>query len=215
TPSDDEARVRNVELIDAGTNSCLLVMMIAPSVLKTRLVRIDAEFTHETLAALRQLLRETVKGRRLAEVDRRMLTGIRQMLGEMGDTMEPLLTALREAARDASAVGIKLSGIAKLLMMDDHEAARGVISYLSDEKRLGKLIASRKGTMNVAIGREMMEDQMAQASMITARYRGGTGAAGWVGVVGDTRMSYQKIIPHIEYFATAVGRMMSALEDNS
>ena len=213
TPSDDDAKVRNIELIQGGSNSCLLIMMIAPSVLKTRLVRVNTELSAEMLMSLRQLLCETVKGRRLKEVDRRMLLGIRQVLGESGIVLEPLLSALRESARDASKVSIMLSGISKLLSIDDHEASRDVISFLSNEERLGKLIASREGTMSVSIGREMMEDQMAQASMITARYRGGKDAAGWVGIIGDTRMSYQKIIPHIEYFSAAVGRMMSALDN--
>ena len=52
------------------------------------------------------------------------------------------------------------------------------------------------------------------ASIITARYRGSEQSAGWVGVIGPTRMNYAGIIPRIEYFATAIGRLMSAIDMN-
>lgn len=215
TPSDKGAKVQGLELMPTGSHSCLMIMLIAPSMLRTRLCRVGAELDDDILTAMRQLLRDAVCGKQVSEINGRLMGTIRQMLGSLSGAMEPLLSAVRDAARGAESVDITTCGLAKLFSIEDTDISRDIISFLSDSERFGELIASRTGTMNVAIGREMEPFEMREASMITARYRGGVGAAGWVGVVGGTRVNYAKIIPHIEYFATAVGRMMSAISDNA
>lgn len=216
TPADEDARVTNIELMATGLHTCLLIMMISPATLKSRLCRMDIELTAETLNALRRILREYICGRRICEVDRRLISTVKLLLGDLGDTLEPLLTAARDAAREGASVQVVLDGQNRLL---DHEmssaSARDMLGFLADRSRIASLLESAHGTMSVAIGDEMNLPELSDASMITARYRGGRGAAGWVGVIGPTRMNYARIIPHIEYFATAVGRLMSAIESEN
>lgn len=216
TPADEEAKVVNIELMAISRQTCLLVMMFTPTVLKSRMCRLDLELTDETVNALRGILREYLLGRSIGLINHRLVSSVKAMLGEFGSVIEPLLTAAREAAREAGKAQVVLYGQSKLIEEQvSNEKTRAMLSFLSDRKQLAELLCDARGTMNVFIGDELRRPALDHISMITARYRGGIGAAGWVGVIGPMRMSYARIIPHIEYFATAVGRVMSAMEADS
>lgn len=213
-PACDDARIVNIELMAVGVHTCLLIMMFAPAVLKSRICRLEAELDEETLGALRTVLRESLCGRRASEIDRRLVQSIRQRLGACSSYADPLLSAAREATAEGTSAQVVLSGTSHLLDKGDLSgaAAKDVLNFLSDRRRLSKLLESNKGTMSVAIGHELLYRELENASLITARYRGSERSAGWVGVIGPTRMNYAGVIPRIEYFATAVGRLMSAIE---
>ena len=94
-------------------------------------------------------------------------------------------------------------------------ALRGLLGFLSDRERMGQLLSACHQSINVSIGTELGHDELSQASIIACRYRSGRGASGWLGVIGPMRMNYSGIIPCIEYFSSAVGRIMSAIECDS
>ena len=44
------------------------------------------------------------------------------------------------------------------------------------------------------------------------RYRGG-GSVGSIGLIGPLRMDYARLIPRVEYFAGALGRILEELTE--
>lgn len=215
-PASEDTRLVNLELMAVGAHTCLLIMMFAPAVLKSRICRLEVEMSDGMLQALKSVMRENLCGKRAADIDRRLIAYIKQQLGHLSNSFEPLLGAVKEAAMEGTSAQVVLSGTAHLLDKSDLSggAAKDVLSFLSDKKRVSSLLSANRGTMSVAIGHELMYSELANASIITARYRGSERSAGWVGVIGPTRMNYAGIIPRIEYFATAIGRLMSAIDMN-
>ena len=216
-PSAEDARITGVELMRTGRSSCLIILMLSPAVLKSRMCRFNAELTDGELDAFRHALRSELCSRRASEINLRAINRLRDRLGEMSDIAEPLLTAAREAAREGTSAQVMLDGQSRLLAHSDFDdrALRGLLSFLADRERLGRLLSGCHQSLNVCIGTELGHDELSQASIIAARYRSGHGASGWMGVIGPTRMNYSGIIPCIEYFSSAVGRIMSALEHDA
>lgn len=214
TPSLDDARVTGAELMATGQHTCLVMIMIAPSTLKTRMCRMDIDLTGDTLDGLRRILRTAICGRRLSELTPKYIRMLKAQLGPLGDTVEPLLTSAVDAAADGSTAQITLDG--QTYLLDNRafsaESLRDILGFLSDRSRLSQLFNEAHSSMNIYIGTESGFHELSDASVITARYCSSGGASGWVGVIGPQRMNYSRIIPYIEYFSTAVGRLMSALE---
>ena len=50
--------------------------------------------------------------------------------------------------------------------------------------------------------------------MIVAKYRIGEDSIGALGLVGPVRMEYARLIPHLQYFAGMLGRMLSDTLNN-
>ena len=142
------------------------------------------------------------------------MLAIQQQLGELGTVVEPLLLAVRDMARGGAGIRVNIDGQVHLLerSMFSDDALRELLAFISDTGRLCAMLADNHGTINVRIGTETGESALSEASVITARYSSGLGASGWVGVIGPQRMNYSRLIPCIQYFATAVGKVMSAIE---
>jgi len=214
TPTSDEAVIAGLDLMPTGQHTCMMMLMIAPTAIKTRICRLDVTLTPELVNSLKALLRGALCGRRLSEINRRYMTLLREQLGSFGETIEPLLIAARDAATEGASARIMLDGHAALLGKNafSDSSLRDILTFLSDQERLGRLIASAQGPLNVFIGTESGIPELADASIILAKYHSSGGASGWVGVIGPTRINYSRIIPYIEYFATAVGRLMGSIE---
>ncbi len=216
-PSADDAVVTGVELMRTGRSSCLVILMLSPAVLKSRMCRFACELTDEELDIFRHALRSELCLRRASEINLRAVNRLRERLGELSDIAEPLLSAAREAAREGTGSQVMLDGQSRLLAHSDFDdrALRGLLGFLSDRERLARLLGSCHQSINVCIGTELGHEELSQASIIAARYRSGRGSSGWLGVIGPTRMNYSGIIPCIEYFSSAVGRIMSAIESDT
>ena len=61
------------------------------------------------------------------------------------------------------------------------------------------------------IGREIGRGELAGASLLTARYRVDGEPAGYLAVIGPTRMDYPHYIAGIEYIAESIGKMLTVL----
>ncbi len=217
TPITDDAVISGLELIPTGLHSCLMIMILSPATLKTRICRTDIELNPELINAIGLLLRQALCGKRLSEINRRYMKLIKEQLGSIGDSLEPLLLAARDTAADGTTAKIMLDGQAALLGKNtiSDTGLRGLLTFLSDTERMGRLIAASRAPLTVYIGEESGFDELSETSIILARYHSGGGASGCVGVIGPTRMNYSRNISYIEYFATAVGRLMSTIESDS
>jgi len=214
TPISEEAVISGLDLMPTGAHTCMMILMISPAAIKTRICRLDTTLTPELIASLKTLLRHALCGKKLSEINRRYVGLIREQLGTFSEAVEPLLVAIRDAANEGASAGIMLDGQACLLGKNNFTDAslRDILTFLSDSNRLRKLITTAQGSLSVIIGTESGVDELSDVSMILARYHSGAGASGWVGVMGPTRINYSRIIPYTEYFATAVGRLMSSIE---
>lgn len=213
-PATEDARVTGIELMPTGMHTCLLVIMLAPAVLKTRRCRITLPLNDTTLDGLKRIMRISFVGKRLSEIDRRSMLSIQEQLGDLGTVIEPLLLAVRDTARSGAGVRVNIDGQVHLLerSMFSDDALRELMSFICDEKRVCSLFSDNHGSISVMIGTESGISALSEASIIKARYSSGLGASGWVGVIGPQRMSYSRLIPSIQYFASAVGKVMSAIE---
>ncbi len=217
TPTSEEAVITGLDLMATGQHTCMMMLMISPASIKTRICRLDIALTPEFISSLKALLRGALFGKRLSEINRRYMTLLRDQLGTFGETIDPLLIAARDAAAEGASARIMLDGHAALLGRNAFSDAslRDVLTFLSDNEKLGRLISSAQGSLSVFIGSESGIPELADASVILARYHSSGGASGWVGVIGPTRINYSRTISYIEYFATAVGRLMSSIETDS
>lgn len=213
-PASDNARLLGVELMPTGRRTCLLMLMISPSMLRTRLCRLEVDLTEETLEAMRRILRTAMCGKQLSEINHRLVSFVREQLGAMGDVIEPLLIAIRDAARSGERTRVVLGGQEHLLEPSafSDRGVRDILAFLSDREQIAEMMRRLSGTINVFIGTESNHAALSEASLITARYSSGNGATGWIGVLGPQRMHYSRIIPCVQYFATAIGRLLSAVE---
>ena len=154
-------------------------------------------------------------GRSLNEITAQYINSMAFTLGEHTDIFAPLLAAIYELCREACEGALYRSGTGNLL---EHPELRNVADrlyrLLDSREEMLRIIGSRENDLFVSVGRENARPEMENSSMIVARYRIGEDSIGALGLVGPVRMDYARLIPHVEYFAGMLSRMLSDTLNN-
>lgn len=107
---------------------------------------------------------------------------------------------------------IHYEGIDQILGQPEFEVrerVREVVSLLHDRARLAQILPETldEGEVAVTIGSEHTIEPLRSFSLVIGRYGRDEGPIGYIGVVGPTRMDYQRTIGAVRY----VGALMSDL----
>ena len=149
------------------------------------------------LEAVRQAFSELLRN---AETNRKLL----------GETLQVIEKRL-EAGGDASDVIV--GGPANMLEYPEYSdvnKARNFLAVLESKDTLRKLI-SRDGGMEISIriGPENQVPALNDCSIVTASYRVGDHSNGTLGIIGPTRMNYNRVISVLEFMGRALSDVLS------
>ena len=148
------------------------------------------------LEAVRQSFSELLRD---AEINRRLL----------GEALNVIEHKLEE--EDSSDVFI--GGSSNLLSYPEYadvEKARNFLSVLESRDTIRKLVG-RDGGMEVTIriGPENGVPELNDCSIVTARYRVGDNSSGTLGIIGPTRMNYNRVISVLDFMGRALSEVLS------
>lgn len=214
-PADQHPKVTNAELMLIGVHSVMLLIMISPATLKTRVCRLKPELTPEIVEKLRRRLRERLMDVPTESINEQFYAESAVIYGDLWDMLEPLFAAARECIEESGEMQVIMEGQSSMLargVFAEWQLA-GIMDFMEKRGAIADLLGEGNGFANsgrtcILIGNESHRPELEGTAMITERYYGGGQTAGWIGVVGPTRMNYAKLIPYIDYFAGAVGNML-------
>ena len=86
-------------------------------------------------------------------------------------------------------------------------SAKGVLRVFSSTDTAQSILSSFSDTVGVVFGDDTEFDELKPTGMIIASY-GGESELGRLAVIGPTRMSYERILPSVEYLAGQIGKIM-------
>jgi len=161
---------------------------------------LSAEFGGQTLTEMRDRLSQRVRQDR-ATYDRLMVQSL-QLAQQALDAGEPEGTIFVEGA----------SNLLDTPEFADVDEARALLKTLEQKKTLIELLSrllDRRG-VQVVIGRENPTTDLSRCSLVTSAYGSGDRVMGTVGIVGPTRMEYDRAIALVEYLAQLLSRLLAA-----
>ena len=90
------------------------------------------------------------------------------------------------------------------------ERAKSFLSVLESKDTIRKVVG-RNGSMEVTIriGPENGVPELKDCSIVTASYRAGDDASGTLGIIGPTRMNYNRVISVMDFMGRALSEMLS------
>lgn len=94
------------------------------------------------------------------------------------------------------------------------ERVRSVVSLLQDRQLLAQLLPGSlgEGDVAVSIGSEHSYETLRPLSLVIGRYGSDETAVGYIGVVGPTRMDYQRTIGAVRYIGALMSDLVRALD---
>jgi heat-inducible transcriptional repressor len=206
-PRLEEAVLEKLELALVSAERVLLVLTLRGGVIRTIYVDLPGLVPAETLAALTMILNERLAGLTL----RQIRSSLPERLRDAGadETTAGLLNILLESAEDLLDP-VRLSGTELLLgrtsvLANQPEFATGarlrsLIELTEQKELLTDVLASREHDRapRITIGGEHRDPKLNSLTLITSEYRV-RNFSGVLGVIGPTRMPYEKVAAIVEY----------------
>src|SRR6266513_1806256 len=215
-PTLDEALLERLELLRAGSDRLLLVLTLKSGVVRTIFVEVPADMAPEIVVQVAVVLNERLAGLTLREIRTTLSQRLRDAAPDAGSS-ELLNIFIQEADDlfDVPATGAGsgvVLGSAQLLAGQPEfatkERLQGLLEVTERRDVLREALAKRLGQgLTITIGSEHQDATLAPFTLVTASYRLGP-LAGVIGVMGPTRMPYDKIVALVDHTSRLVGELL-------
>lgn len=214
TPPGDDARVRDIQFVQTGKRSVMVVLITSTGMIKNRLFRCNYDVTLELLKIFRGVLNEKLYGKLLIEVKSELMNMVADYQSEMSMLMAPVINAVVQAADEAYNANIKLGGKTNLLDMPEigMENIIKIFSFLDSRENILDLLLAKERGVNILIGSETKYPELKNSSVIVTRYNIGQ-RSGAIGLIGPTRMDYSSLVTKLEYFAYSLEVLLGKILD--
>ena len=210
-PSTRAAALHRIFLSPASRSHILLVLLLSTGAVVHRVVEMDGEVDERALEYAGNYINRLLSGTGLGDLTIHTLGLIPTGLASCSRIIERVHAAITDAARSMTDERVFVEGTSQLLRQPEfRDIARleQLLSALEQGSALYQLFsrAFEEDAVTVIIGEEAPVEAMRECSVVTSRYRIGDRAGGFIGIVGPTRMHYERAVG-------AVGLMARSLSD--
>ena len=216
-PSSSSTSLRRVYLSAASNRHILLVVLLSNGHVEHRLVETDAVPGENALLLLSNYVNAQVGGKDLDDIGRMSGPGeIPADLHPYGAALMKVWPVLKQSALAFTERRVYLEGTNRLLHQPEfHDIQRleGLLSALQQRTTLYQVLSRslQDNSTTITIGAENNLPAMQNCSIITTSYRIGQRPAGYLGVVGPTRMNYDRSVAAVRLMAHNLSQMLTHL----
>lgn len=208
--------ISKIQLVPVTSNKVLMIIVLRSNIVKQAMVRLSSPIPEEQMEKISRILSEHLSGYKLEDVDYELKeTLIRQMYdaretaGEALFEMLPFLLKNLNRMEDISVYSEGVTNILNFPEYSDPEKAREFISFIEDKESVAKLAENiGEHDLEISIGHENPYEELRDCSLITATYKFNGKTIGSIGVIGPTRMDYQRVISTVKAMSEAMNQII-------
>ncbi len=209
-----ESVFQQIEFLRLSEKRVLLVIVAPNGDVQNRLLLSEVDYTPSQLVQAANFINLHYGGLSFSEVRSRLQNELRQLR----DDMTPLMQAAVEVGSDAMADNsdeVIISGERNLLSVNELSSNMTSLRKLFDlfEQKTSLLqlldLSNRATGVQIFIGGESSLVPLDQMSIVTAPYEINGRIVGTLGVIGPTRMAYERVIPIVDITAKLLSNALS------
>ena len=213
-PQFKKSKLVNMKLVKLSESNVLLILVSEDGVFRNFPIELR-DFSQTDLDRISDGMLNALRGATIQDISTKMIMGIKKELSEYGTAIDYLIPILRNALRDLDDIELRVDGAGYIFDLPEYgdvEKARKLLEALEDKSMLFRLFdnVSTSG-ITVKIGREIGMEPFADCSVIAASYRVGENNLGYFGIVGPTRLDYQRGVTIMESFRQTLGEIFSGI----
>jgi heat-inducible transcriptional repressor len=209
-----ESVFQQIEFLRLSEKRILLVIVDPRGDVQNRLLLTDVDYSPAQLIQSANYLNQNFAGLTFDEVRARLTGELRQLRDDMGRLMQAAVEAGSEAMAE-KADDMVISGERNLLSVSDLSSNMSSLRQMFEmfEQRTGLMqlldVSSKAGGVQIFIGGESKLVPMDEMSVVTAPYEVNGKIVGTLGVIGPTRMAYERVIPIVDITAKLLSNALS------
>jgi heat-inducible transcriptional repressor len=203
TPRRTLPKIRQIEFLGLSEKRILLIIVTSDGDVQNRILFTQHAFSASELVTAANYLTQNYAGLDFEEIRGRVHDELRQLRAEMLELMTAAVEAGSQAATETAAPYV-ISGERNLLDVEDLSSnmrrLRELFALFEQRTGLVQLLdmSNRAEGVQVFIGGESGLAPLDECSVVTAPYEVNGRIVGSVGVIGPTRMAYERVIPIVD-----------------
>ncbi|MCP5130169.1 MAG: heat-inducible transcription repressor HrcA [Pseudomonadales bacterium] len=211
-PRQEANQLRQVEFLPLSGDRVLVILVINEREVQNRIIHTRRAFTEAQLREAAAMVNQRFAGRPLPAIKQQILQEMQDARSKIDNYLQAALDLANQALeQEPDSEDCVVVGESRLLGNATSEELlqlRGLFDAFEKKKDLLHLLerCSRAEGIQIFIGEEAGYKVFGNYSVITAPYNDGDRILGVLGVIGPTRMAYERVIPIVDVTA----RMLSS-----
>ena len=203
----------HIEFLRLSERRYLVIIVSPDGDVQNRVVHTPGDFTQSQLAEAANYLNANYSGMAIEHVRERLKTEVEKLQGEIASLMQTAVQASSEAMSQQEEVVI--SGERNLLAVSDFSSdmthLRRAFDLFEQKTQLMRLldISSQAAGVRIFIGGESQVVPFEELSIVSAPYEVDGQVVGTLGVIGPTRMPYDRMIQIVDITSKLVSNALS------
>lgn len=216
-PRQEAQQLRQVEFLPLSGDRVLVILVVNEREVQNRIIHTQRPFTEEQLREAAAMVNQRFSGQPLDVVQENLLREMREARSRIDSYLEDALTLASKALdreQDADGNEYVVAGESRLLenaTAEEMLKLRDLFDTFERKKDLLHLLerCTRAQGVQIFIGEEAGYEVFGDYSVVTAPYSDGARTLGVLGVIGPTRMAYERVIPIVDVTAKMLSSALS------
>ena len=206
-PRPTASQLRQIEFLPLSDSRVLVILVVNEREVQNRVIELSRPLSEEQLKVAAELINQRYAGNNLSEVKRMLVAEMADARARIDEQLEAALQVAKDAMEPEDAQEeYVVAGESRLIQ----QAGANDMDKLR-KRDLVELLdrCSRADGIQIFIGEEAGYEVLGDYSVITAPYAQGTQPVGVLGVIGPTRMAYDRVIPLVDITARLLTAALS------
>ena len=211
-PRREQFAFRRIDFVPLDGQRVLAIVVFADSDVQNRILHTRRAYDPDELERVASYLNTHYAGRPLAEARALLVDELRRARDEMEALMAQALE-LADQAMAADAEDMLVAGQTRLIGvqdLSDLDRLRELFEAFASKREMLQLLERtlRAPGVRIFIGEETGMASLDGVSLVTAPYGAGGRTLGVLGVIGPTRMAYERVIPVVQATADVLSQAL-------
>jgi heat-inducible transcriptional repressor len=215
-PSLDAAILERLELVAVASDRLLMVLTLKSGVARTVFIEVPGLLHPEAVSGISLVLNERLAGLTLRDIRQSLPQRVRDSATTPAESeLLDIFVATGDQIFDVPSVSADAVVLGRTsVLAEQPEFASGpkmreLIELTEEREVLRKTLESRAQAvgLTVTIGGENESESLSRLTLVTAPYHSGP-LSGVIGVLGPTRMPYDKVVALVEHTSRLVGDLL-------
>lgn len=209
-PRFDDSRLEHIELVKLASDRLLVVLSVHGGGVRTIYVDSRGDVADRAVAEVTRVLNERLSGLTLRDVRNTLARRLRDSAPAVAELINVFIEEGEQLFENASDAGAEVVlGQASLLAEQPEfataDSMRRLVALTETRHYLAEVLRRRSDSsgVSITIGNEHGDPALDNFTLVTAQYRVGT-LNGVIGVIGPTRMPYDKVISLVTHTSQLV-----------
>ena len=212
-PKQQVTRLKEIDFIQLSEKRILAIIVMNETEVENRILQMKRDYSKDELKQASNYINTHYRGRSLSYIKKHLINELMQTKESVNSLMSDLIDMADQVLDFAESDEYIVAGQRRL--MDFHELAdinklRQLFDAFKEKQQLLELLDKSMSTngIQIFIGEESGYKMFDNCTLITTPYTTEDGAIGVLGVIGPTRIAYQKVIPIVAITAKLLGKSL-------